>query len=255
VFYIDQIIQGLTRTDLKKIFLTAFFCILFIAFANKLSAQKVDRTTLGVSFRPIIPSALFDNTGLESVTDKATYTLNPQLGFSAGVVLRQGLYKQFSLESGINYVERIYNSTIKSDSANYSNKIHFVNYEVPVLCNIYVRTAQQSYLTTAFGFSFDFFPNDVSVPQENYTQKAVRHSWVLPGLVAQVGYEFRTAKNGFFYVGGTYHRMLESIAYTGFLTPDGFQTSSTMTLNGHYFALEFKYFFPTTHSPAPEFIH
>jgi hypothetical protein len=222
---------------------------------NSAAAQKVDHTTLGVSFRPIIPSALFDNTGLQSVTDKATYTLNPQAGFSAGVTLRMGLYKQFSLETGINYVERIYRSSIKSDSANYSNKVHFVNYEVPVLCNIYVRTAKQTYLTTAFGFSFDFFPNDVSVPQDNYTQRAVRHSWVLPGLVAQVGYEYRTEKNGFFYVGGTYHRMLETIAYTGFLTPDGIVTSGTIPINGHYFALEFKYFFPTTHSPAPQFIH
>lgn len=245
----------LARTYPKKVSLLAFSCMICFFSFSRVAAQKIDHTTLGISFRPIIPSALFDNTVLQSVTDKATYTMQPRLGFSAGAVLRIGLYKQFSLETGINYVERIYQSSIKSDSANYSNKIHFVNYEVPVLCNIYVRTAKQTYLTTAFGFSFDFFPNDLSVVQDNYVQRAVRQSWVLPGLIAQVGYEYRTEKNGFFYVGGSYHRMLENIAYTGFLTPDGIVTSGTIPINGHYFALEFKYFFPATHSPAPQFIH
>jgi hypothetical protein len=229
------------------------FIFLFFCLSAKLFAQQEPR--LGIAIKPIIPSALFDNQSLVEKQGKVEFSIDPKIGYSAGVVLRKDLPSLLSLETGIYYVRRIYQLNI-SDSTNNatSNKFRFVNYEIPVTGLIYIRLGKNSYLNTAFGLSFDFFPNSVYTENEFYQQKAERNYWVLPGLVADVGFEYRTEKKGNFYFGGSYHRMLLKMADTRIFYENGtIAEDITTPLSGHYFAFNLRYFFPTQRTAPIDF--
>jgi len=75
------------------------FIILFFCLSLNLFAQQEPR--LGVAIKPIIPSALFDNQSLVQKQGKVTFSIDPKVGYSAGVVLRKDLPSLLSLETGI----------------------------------------------------------------------------------------------------------------------------------------------------------
>src|SRR6185436_134518 len=115
--------------------------------------------------------------------------------FCGGALIRHRLHKQIFLESGINYIYRIYSSDIHDGSVNISRTFRFINYEIPIQGLIYIQTAKNSFVNNTFGISLDFFPNDVRVTDSIMMQLAVRRYWVLPAIIASTGYEYRTKKN------------------------------------------------------------
>jgi hypothetical protein len=123
---------------------------------------------------------------------------------------------------------------------------------MPILGLIYIRIAKNVYINNAFGFSFDFFPEDIQTPGNYYFYSRVqRQNWVLPALMENVGVEYRTSDHGYFYIGATYHRMFDPLGLIGFFSADNsYPGAAVTTLQGHYFALDFKYFFPTKRTPV-----
>jgi hypothetical protein len=214
-------------------------------------AQK-EKPTLGIEIRPIIPSDLFAVKSQSVNYYSKVFSINPRIGYSAGAVVRLNLSKVWNLESGIYYTTRIYGTRMTDSSGlNVSDNFRFDNYEIPVMGLIYVRLSKNIYLNTAFGPSFDFFPTDVQAPDNGtYTQKAFRSYWVLPALQANVGAEYRTKNSGYFYLGAMYHRMLYTpMGTAGFYFMDYTFPEHVLTpIQGHYFSLDFKYFFPTKRS-------
>ncbi|RYD83552.1 MAG: hypothetical protein EOP53_00495 [Sphingobacteriales bacterium] len=234
---------------LKNALLLALFVFSAIA---KVFAQQEPR--LGIAIKPIIPSGLFNNEADVIRRGNTQFAINPQVGYSAGVALRQDLPYLLSLETGIYYIRRIYELNITEGENTTSNKFRFVNYEIPVTGLIYIRLGKNTYLNNAFGLSFDFFPNSVYTENEYYQQKAERTYWVLPALTADVGGEYRTEKNGNFYIGASYHRMLINMAKTLILYEKGaVKESVTTPLSGNYFALNFRYYFPTNRTAPIDF--
>jgi hypothetical protein len=228
------------------------FCILFV-FPPLVSFAQDDLPTLGAEIRPLIPSDLFAIKAPNPTFGHKVFTINPQGSYSAGGVIRLNLTKFWNLESGIYYTSRVYGSNMKdSGGINASGKIIFDNYEVPVLGLIYIRLAKNIYLNNAFGLSLDFFPTDAQSPDNGYYyQKLARTYWILPALMANIGAEYRTEKNGYFYLGALYHRMLIPMGQTEFFFNDsGFPAyTPAQQIQGHYFAVDLKYFFPTKRTP------
>ncbi|MGZ5243197.1 MAG: outer membrane beta-barrel protein [Bacteroidia bacterium] len=234
---------------------TSVLLIIFLLCLVKSSLAQTQEPRLGIAIKPIIPSGLFDNQELVETQGKVQFSIEPKLGYSAGVVLRQDLPSLLSFETGIYYVRRIYDLAI-SDNLNNStrNKFRFVNYEVPITGLIYIRLSENMYLNNTFGISLDFFPNSIFTENEFYQQRAERNYWVLPGLIADVGAEYRTKKSGNFYIGGAYHRMLLPMANTIIAYKNGtIDETITTPLSGHYFAFNFRYFFPTQRTAPVDF--
>ncbi len=232
---------------------TSIIILFLVFFTLKAFSQQEPR--LGIAVKPIVPSALFNNESLTIAKNKVQFTVDPQVGYSAGVVLRKDLPSLLSFETGIYYVRRIYKLNI-TDSAGGSteNKFRFVNYEVPITGLIYIRLSENLYLNNTFGISLDFFPNSIFTENEYYQQRAERNYWVLPGLIADVGAEYRTEKSGNFYIGGSYHRMLLPMANTIVAYKNnGIEESVITPLSGHYFAFNIRYFFPTQRTPAIDY--
>lgn len=233
---------------------TSILIILLLALTQQVFAQ-LQEPRMGIAIKPIIPSALFDNQELVTNQGAVQFAIDPKIGYSAGVVLRQDLPSLLSFETGIYYVRRIYNLSI-GDSTGHStsNKFRFVNYEVPITGLIYIRLSENIYLNNTFGISLDFFPNSIFTENANYQQRAERNYWILPGLIADVGAEYRTEKKGNFYIGGSYHRMLLPMANTIIAYQNGSIEESIITpLSGHYFAFNFRYFFPTQRTAPIDF--
>lgn len=214
-------------------------------------------TTFGIQVKPIIPSDLLGTGKTVGTGTENTYEVSQKLGYSFGGVIRKGYTDWLSIETGINFVKRNYEARVFSASSTFSDSSAFgaIAYEIPVSALVFVRLSDKIYMDGAFGLALDMFPSDVSTASRNdsFYQRSFRNSWskkaeVLPwlnaGLIANVGFEYRTEKSGYFYIGGSYHRPFKSI-YNSFLIYDRNSVSEQgfLQLSGNYLTLDLKYFF------------
>lgn len=202
--------------------------------------------TVGLQYKPIVPSELF-NTGPSIFTDEEwDVTITPLLGHSYGMVIRNGFTDRFSLEVGINQTLRDYRVEAAVNDTAFSGKSIFrlVGYEIPVQGLVYVRLSERMYMNNAFGLSFNMFASDVETSDEFFYIRALRSRWLQLGLTANVGFEYRTESSGFFYLGASLHRPLTSIASTYMrYEAVGRRIEQSLPLNGNYLTIDLRYFF------------
>ncbi|MEM9024065.1 MAG: outer membrane beta-barrel protein, partial [Bacteroidota bacterium] len=222
---------------------TFMFCALTWLGAN--AQERV--VTVGLQLKPIIPSSILGTATTDLTFNDIDYSVDQKVGFAGGMVIRWGLTKNFSLETGINYVNRNYRAEIVDNITNETKNTDFtiVGYEVPVLGLVYIRLSREIFMNAAFGLSLDMYPSDVATGTlADFTQESIRTSWIQPSLLANVGWEYRTDKSGYFYVGGSFHRPFRR-SYDTVIT----QTRPTeivdavLELSGQYLTIDFRYFF------------
>lgn len=221
-------------------------CQLVLWSTFLLSAQQTV-TTVGIQFKPILSSELI-NTGaqLERVGNIG-FELKPKGGYSFGMIVRKGLSKQLSIESGINFSRRNYNLTITNDSLNFKGQSDFsyIIYEIPIMGLVYVQLGQQTFLNTAFGVAFNFLPSDWDSFDYYFEHYSARRSWVVPSLMANIGFEYRTYDKGYLYLGFSFNRPFSEITTAGALYKiDNVEQARTFfDVNGSYLTLDLRYFF------------
>lgn len=188
------------------------------------------------------------------------FKLSPQVRFKIGMCVRTDFSKKFSFQTGLYYVERMYDAQIgranatgdKIETMFYSNNIKYTGFEIPIMGLFYVQLGRQWFLNNLVGFSLDFFPSSVkNIPTDTLVEYKIyggRNSWIVPSVKAAVGFEYRTEKYGYFYLGAQFHRPFFAI-FDGFIErkdpiPFGYQTAQ-LPASGTYFSVDIKYFFPT----------
>ena len=111
--------------------------ILFLFFANVLSASAQNKTTFGLQYKPIIPAAYFNSSDVSKSSEEYNFNLTPKYSNSFGMVIRHKINKTFSIESGLNYTQRNFKLSVTN-----SNLIPYLNdfttfgmrsYELPIL--------------------------------------------------------------------------------------------------------------------------
>ena len=207
--------------------------------------QKV--TTVGIQFKPILSSELINTGPQTEKVGNIGFELKPKGGYSFGMVVRKGLTKQLSIESGINFSRRNYDLSITNDSLNFNGTSDFsyIIYEIPIMGLVYVQLGQQTYLNTAFGVAFNFLPSDWDSYDYYFEHYSARKSWVLPSLLANIGFEYRTYEKGYFYLGFSYNRPFSEITTAGVLykIDNAEQARTFFDVNGSYLTLDLRYFF------------
>lgn len=240
---------------MRKLFLPNKLCfILFLlAFTPFGLIAQSNITTVGIQLKPII-SAEFLNTGPQTETlGDINFTIAPANGFAFGMVVRKGFNDQFSLETGINYSRRNYDLRIGEDSTGFFGESDFsyVIYEIPVLALIYVRLGENTYLNNAFGINLNFLPSDWQSFDNYFEHYSSRSYWVMPALQANIGFEYRTRENGFYYVGFSFHQPFQDITTAAVLykNPDSQEVKevTAFDITGNYLTIDLRYFF---HEPA-----
>ena len=220
-----------------------------------ISQDKV--TTFGIQVKPLIPSTLL-GTGLQESTGEINnYQMQQRVGYSFGGVMRKGFTSWLSLETGICYVRRNFEARSISVNPDLSDTTRFriIGYEIPVSGLVFVQLSKNIFMDGALGMALDMFPSDVQSNGRNsaFYQRSFRNSWskskeIMPwlnlGLIANVGFEYRTKNSGYFYVGGSYHLPFKS-SYNSFFVYDfnGVEEEGFMQLSGNYLTLNLKYFF------------
>jgi hypothetical protein len=229
-----------------KITLVFFlFTLVGNAFAQK------DVTTFGIQLKPIIPMSIIGFNEETIDANNVDFNLSSQPGFSFGMVARRGFTKMFSVEGGINYTKRNYDLIITDGNFEGKSNFSFLSYDIPLLALIYIQLGENTFLNTAFGASIDFYPSDLETSDDYFRHSTYRKEWVVPSLLANVGFEYRTYKSGYFYIGASYHRPFSNIGQTdvGYyrnknsndvLNYDAF---ADFNLDGSYLTLDLRYFF------------
>jgi len=229
---------------------------IFIAISLLISTITIAQErvlSLGLQFKPIVPSSFFRSGSNDIVQGDFTYILNPKLGYSAGMVIRKGFDKTFSFETGINFIRRNYDLGIEyQPTADSSNAIEddfsIIGYEIPLLGLVYIRLSEKIYMNSALGLSIDLFPSAVKSVGDYYFHQSSRNSWVQTALLANVGYELRTEKSGIFYIGASFHRPFTYTYKTEiryYAEPFNIiqLDQANTTLSGNYLTFDFRYFF------------
>jgi hypothetical protein len=223
-----------------------YILISLICLPNLFAQEKV--TTFGIQLKPIIPVEFFNAGKQEKVRNNITYINQPKFGMSFGMVIRRGLTKTLSLETGLNFLKRNYDLSINDVDSSFSSESDFsiVNYEIPVLLLVYVRLGRNTFMNVAGGGSIDIYPTPLFVQDETFANAVNRTGWVQPSLLANIGWEYRTEKSGYIYLGASLHRPFTSI-FTEYVTYKGVNgdrlEEETFDLTGSYFTIDLRYFF------------
>lgn len=187
------------------------------------------------------------------------FKLSPQVRYRLGMCVRTDFSKKFSFQTGIYYIERVYEAQVGKanvtgsgfQSLIYSNSFKYIGFEIPVMGLFYVQLGERWFLNNLLGFSVEFFPSSVvSISSDTtiaYKVYGGRNSWIVPSVKVAIGFEYRTENAGYFYLGGQFHRPFFAI-FDGFIErknpePFGLQTSK-LPASGTYFSIDLKYFFP-----------
>jgi hypothetical protein len=224
---------------------SAAFLLPTLLLAGGLHAQaKV--TTFGIQAKPVVPLAFFDP--LTTVDQPPLHgTVELDGGFAFGMVVRRGLSKAVSLETGINQITRRYDFSVSNDTSGYSegSQVRYVGYEIPLLAMVYIRLGERTWLNNALGVSLDMYPSDAQRDVEEGRIYMYRNSWIQSAMVANVGLEYRTEKSGYFYLGATFHRPFNDMATVDLTWYDAqfLPTVMRTSVDGSYLTVDIRYFF------------
>lgn len=230
----------------KRIVFLNIIILIFLGANQSFAQERV--TTFGIQLKPIIPLGFFDTGEQKNTSNGIDFTLSPKTGLGFGMVIRQGLTKSLSFETGINLIRRNYDLTIIDADSNFTSESSFKmsNYEIPVLGLVYVQLGENVFMNVSGGFSLDLYPSDLRTVGTNFSNDLIRYEWLNASLLANIGWEYRTYKSGYIYLGASLHRPFGPI-FREFIVYDGRGIGQEETmefdLSGNYFTIDIRYFF------------
>ncbi|MBD99052.1 MAG: hypothetical protein CMO34_04340 [Verrucomicrobia bacterium] len=226
---------------------TVFGVFLICILAVKVLVAQKAVTTFGLQFKPIINTDIANNRPQFQEVGNVSFTISPKGGYSFGMLVRKGITKQFSIETSINVTQRNYNLKIDYDLINFkgNSDFRYNAYEIPVLGLIYAQLGERSYLNTAFGLSLNFLPSDWNTFGDYFEHLSVRKSWIMPSILANFGFEYRTYDKGYWYIGFSFLRPFNYIttAIVQYKGPLEQGEITAFNILGNYLTLDLRYFF------------
>lgn len=230
---------------MRHLSLSVFLLTLWLS----VSAQK-NVLTAGIQFQPIFPVSFLNTADQEVSNSQGTVTtlVSPKFSFSAGMVVRWGFHRMLSLETGINFVQRNYDLTMSTDTFSGVSDFRIIGYEHPIKLLVFVRLTEALYMNAAAGVQLTFFPSDIFTSEPYFRHSGLRlgaGQFLHGGGIANLGFEYRTKKAGYFYLGATYHIPFGDIYRSKFqYISDNTQSEAmTVMLNGSYLTFDVRYFF------------
>jgi hypothetical protein len=230
------------------------FILLLLICSVSFSQNNNLPTYFGIQVRPLFPTSA-GGQELSSLTQN-NYQVNisQNIGYSFGGIVRKGITKLIAFETGINYIQRNYtiNMSLTDTNVNASHTWSHVNYEIPLNALIYIQLNTKTYMNSSLGGTIRFSPTDI----KKIVQTGGIHSFESYGLYkskiafsinGNVGFEYRTDKKGFYYLGASISVPLTPIM--DYFSIHSIQSNTNKTLvegeiQGRYISLDLRYFFP-----------
>jgi hypothetical protein len=233
-----------------KIYACLFFALLLFPSIH----AQLNVTTLGVQLKPIIPSKYFGTGSEDAEVEELKVGFTPNAGVNFGMIVRRGLTKNWSLETGICMVQRNYTLRFSHPELAEVKELRFryICYEIPIQAMVFVKLSDRLFMNASAGASIDLYPSNVEssvyefrdTTRFDFYQKTYKQRWIQAALLANYGFEWRTPDKGYFYLGASYHRPFQSIGTTSILFEvNGNPTKTYSRLGGNYLTADFRYFF------------
>lgn len=209
------------------------------------------KLTAGVEIRGLVPVSFFtmDSVKLYEADNNfnAVYSYTGGMGF--GGVIRVKFTDLWNLETGIYYTRRNFEFEVHDPSVgfNQSTSMSTVGYEIPLKGLVYIQMGKKIYMDVALGVSADFFASDTEVQRVSYNIQSFKNSWVTLAVLGSIGAEYRTEKDGYFYLGATFHQPFGDTYSTQvnyYRDNQGMAYFQNGSIEGAYFSIDFKYLFP-----------
>jgi len=236
--------------------LFVFLCI-FIFNSKELHAQKDSYDPyFGFQIKPIFPGVFIGTTQFEATKDGFSTSFSQAMGFSFGGIIRFGITKLITIETGLNLTQRKYrfSSSFPDSNVFVQSKIRYLTYDLPASFLVYMPLTNEWYMNASIGGALIYNPTIVGVRRNvpntlhQVSQLGVGKK-LLVEMVANIGWEYRDKKYGIFYIGATARvpfsplfRIRSEYSNQGLkiqTDPD-----AQGKVDGSYIALEIKYFFP-----------
>lgn len=207
----------------------------------------------GIQVRPVIPTDMVGEKQTKITGTDFSSTITQTLGYSFGATVRAGITKLIAFETGISFTQRNFDLSMSLSDTNVTAVDNFslVGYDIPLNLLMYIQLSQKYYMNASMGFVTVFSPTDIV----KVTETGGVHSFENYGSVsrvtfnfnANVGFEYRTEKSGFFYLGGSIRVPLQPAF--NWLSAHMIQQHSDYTIakgtvSGSFLSLDLKYFFP-----------
>jgi hypothetical protein len=245
-------LQKITLVNRTNLFL--FLSILLLS--SNIYSQK-QYATFGFHVEPIIPLEMFRIKSQTVVRENVTFNSKPLSGYTIGTHLSVELSPKFSLESGINYVTRNFLLDVQDGQFSDTIRMKADNFEIPFTLTYYVQLSERFFMGHSLGVSLQLIPsnlytrnnerNQTYVLQWSFEQFSARKSPIIPTFKGGFGFEYRSKKDGYFYIGPVYHLFSElyrtNINY--YHKENGKDISRVrMKTVGDYFGINLRYVFP-----------
>lgn len=240
--------------------------ILSILLASQFSvAQQKSRfpSYFGFQFKPLIPGDFLAKSQIKVTEGNFTGTFTQKYGYSFGAMMRIGFTKLISFETGINQVKRNYQIDFNHADSSLTGQTNFgiVSYDIPFNAMIYIQLSKKVYTNASLGTSLVCYPSNVgrTVAVENkviFTAEGKRMRKFDAEINANFGFELRTEKNGFFYIGSSAKIPFAPIykVDAAYQFPSGDVVPAIGFINGAYLSLDLRYFFPLNKKKTTEVI-
>ncbi len=241
----------------RSIFLlTSFLFAIVICFS-----QRNVPSYFGIQVKPIFPTRFIGEPKLTLDEGEFSTTISQKTGYSFGGTVRAGITNLIALETGINFNQRYFNIDMSiADSAVYAkNDLTFISYDIPVNGLIYVQLSDNFFMNASLGLSLTYKPTHVGI----VTNPGGSFSFTHTGLVnrktgfdlnANFGFEYRTKRWGFFYIGGTakvpFQPIFDLLAQYKY---QGYKVNTRGEVDGSFLTIDFKYFFPNIKNSGIQF--
>jgi len=245
-----------------------FFLFLFLIAFTAFGQKKKERVPsyFGLQIRPIFPTQFIGSSTTEfkqndGETVQYNSTLQQKIGYSFGGTVRAGITKLIAIETGINFYRRNFSidMEIPDSSIMATNDIGFVSYDIPLNALFYIKLAEKWYMNASIGVSVNFKPTDIAVVTKPGGNNEFQHIGVAQNKFgfdfnANVGFEFRTEKKGFFYLGGSanvpFKPLFDMVLN---YSNQGYKSRVIEPVDGSYLSVDFKYFFPNIKNKGVQF--
>jgi hypothetical protein len=230
----------------------------FICFAQDQQANPqgqdlnpYNSVTGGISIRPIFPSKIFGNGTLtfdSGDASKVNFQVQHKVSYSAGAIIRRSFTKLLSIETGLFYTRRAYTMKVLDPLLNNSPidiDYRTVSFGIPMQALVSVQLSKKIFSTVGLGLSADFYPSNIFVKGgTTYNVGGLRSSFIGGSLIVNLGFEYRTKKDGIIYLGGMYNRPFANYMYNEitYFQSNGNVIQNGTDLAGSYFAIDFRYY-------------
>jgi len=235
-------------------------------FFSQLGEKKEKFPILfGLQARILQPSEFLGPSTSTLLDGGFSSSLNQKTGFSYGALIRADYTKSISLEVGLNYIQRQFNAqmnyTDSVTSISDSNKLTFINYEIPLKGIVKIQMGQKLFATAGLGPSFSYKPTNVALIDQPGGPHTFYHSGTVKkfgiDLNAQIGFEFRTRKSGIYYIGGAVKVPTSYLFNWGgkYSKQNSSQYFIDFTkVNGAFLTVDLRYYLPKIKNSGLQFI-